>query len=159
LLSTQKIRVRISARDQFFFFLTFYTDSFFEKKVCISSFNVKSYFVATIFRYRGILIRTRIFCIASKRANHCAILLHGMRTAVTRCCHIKWCSVNFFAQTIKIRGENDGIFGWGFVIWIPAGTKHILSADRLYFYERSSRSWRFYTISKSTLTTLVFWGK
>jgi hypothetical protein len=22
---------------------------------------------------------------------------------------------NFFAQTIKIRGENDGIFGWGFL--------------------------------------------
>jgi hypothetical protein len=58
----------------------------------------------------------------------------------------------FFAQTIKIRGENDGIFGWRFVIWIPAGTKHVLSADRFYFCERSSHSWRFYTVSKSTLT-------
>jgi hypothetical protein len=34
----------------------------------------------------------------------------------------------FCVQTIKIRGENDGIFGWGFLHWIPAGTKHFLSA-------------------------------
>jgi hypothetical protein len=59
---------------------------------------------------------------------------------------------DFFAQTIKIRGENDEIFGWGFVIWIPAGTKHVLSADGLFIYERSSRSWRFYAVLKSTLT-------
>jgi hypothetical protein len=74
------------------------------------------------------------------------------QTAVRRCCNIKWCSVNFFAQKIKNRGENDGIFGWGFLIWLPVGTMFVLSADRLYFCERSSRSWRFYTVSKSTLT-------
>jgi hypothetical protein len=60
---------------------------------------------------------------------------------------------------IKILGENDGIFGWGFLIWMPVGTKHVLSADRLFLYERSSRNWRFYAVSKSTLTFLVFCGK
>jgi hypothetical protein len=38
------------------------------------------------------------------------------------------------------------------LIWMPVGTKQVLSADRLFFYERASRSWRFYTVSKSTLT-------
>jgi hypothetical protein len=38
------------------------------------------------------------------------------------------------------------------LIWMPVSTKHVLSADNLYFYERSRRSWRFYTISKSTST-------
>jgi hypothetical protein len=52
----------------------------------------------------------------------------------------------------KNRGENDGIFGWGFLIWMPVGTKQVLSADHLFFYERASRSWCFYTVSKSTLT-------
>jgi hypothetical protein len=42
---------------------------------------------------------------------------------------------NFFVQTIKIRSENDGIFGWGFLIWMPVGTKHVLSADRLFFMQ------------------------
>jgi hypothetical protein len=49
-------------------------------------------------------------------------------------------------------GENDGIFGRGFLIWMPVGIKHVLSADRLFFYERSSCSSRFYTVSKSTST-------
>jgi hypothetical protein len=31
------------------------------------------------------------------------------------------------------------------------GTKQVLSADSVFFYERASRSWRFYTVSKSTL--------
>jgi hypothetical protein len=35
---------------------------------------------------------------------------------------------------------SDGVF-----IWIPAGTKHVLSADGLFVYERSSRSWRLYS--------------
>jgi hypothetical protein len=53
---------------------------------------------------------------------------------------------NFFAQQInKIRGENDGILGWGFLIWMPVGIKHVLSADHLFLYERSSRSWCFYS--------------
>jgi hypothetical protein len=59
---------------------------------------------------------------------------------------------DFLAQKKKIRGENDGIFGWGFLICMPVGIKHVLSADRLFLYERSSHSWRFYTVSKSTLT-------
>jgi hypothetical protein len=33
-----------------------------KKKACISSFNVKSYFVPTVFRYRGILINRMRFC-------------------------------------------------------------------------------------------------
>jgi hypothetical protein len=75
----------------------------------------------------------------------------GNPTAVRRCYYIKWCRVKFFAQK-KNWGENDGIFGWGFLIWMHVGIKHVLSADRLFFYERSSRIWRFYTFSKSTLT-------
>jgi hypothetical protein len=43
----------------------------------------------------------------------------------------------------KIGGEDGGIFGWGFLIWMPVGTKHVLSADRLFFYKRASCSWRF----------------
>jgi hypothetical protein len=57
-----------------------------------------------------------------------------------------------FIAKIKIGHENDGIFGWFFFIWIPAGTKHVLSADSLFVYERSSRSWRFCTVLKSTFT-------
>jgi hypothetical protein len=49
-----------------------------------------------------------------------------------------------FIAKIKIGHENDGIFGWVFLIWISAGTKHVLSADGLFVYKRSSRCWRFY---------------
>jgi hypothetical protein len=55
---------------------------------------------------------------------------------------------DFFAKKNKIRGENDGIFGWDFFIWMPVGKKHVLSADLLFLYERFNRSWRFYTVSK-----------
>jgi hypothetical protein len=37
-----------------------------------------------------------------------------------------------------------------------AGTKHVLSADRQFFYVRSSCTWRFYTVSR---LSLVFWDK
>jgi hypothetical protein len=47
---------------------------------------------------------------------------------------------NFVCAKIKIRGENDEIFGWGFLIWMSVGTKHVLSADHLFLYEMSSRS-------------------
>jgi hypothetical protein len=57
-----------------------------------------------------------------------------------------------FITRIKIGYENDGIFGRGFLIWMPVGTKQVSSADRLFFYERASHSWRFYKVSKSTLT-------
>jgi hypothetical protein len=59
---------------------------------------------------------------------------------------------NFFCAKIKIGGENDGILECGFLIWMSVGIKHVLSADCLLMYERSSRSWRFYRVSKSTLT-------
>jgi hypothetical protein len=58
----------------------------------------------------------------------------------------------FVLAKITISGENDGIFGWGFLIWMSVGTKQVVSADRLFFYETASRSWRFYTVLKSTLT-------
>jgi hypothetical protein len=66
--------------------------------------------------------------------------------------------VFFCAKKDKIRGENDAIFGWGFLIWMPIGTKHVLSADCLFLYERSGIgiSWHFYTVSKSTLTPSCF---
>jgi hypothetical protein len=43
----------------------------------------------------------------------------------------------------------------GFLIWIPAGTKHVLSADRIFFYVRSSCIWRFIVSRRSPM----FWGK
>jgi hypothetical protein len=68
---------------------------------------------------------------------------------------MKWrCDIGLhsFIAKIKIGHENDGIFRMGFLIWMPVGTKQVLSADRLFFYERASRSSRLYTVSKSTLT-------
>jgi hypothetical protein len=47
-------------------------------------------------------------------------------------------------------------FSDGLLIWIPAGTKHVLYADGLFVYERSIRSRRFYTVSR---LSLMFWGK
>jgi hypothetical protein len=57
-----------------------------------------------------------------------------------------------FSAKIKIGDEDGRIFGLGFLIWMSEGTKDVLSADRLFLCERSSRSWGFYTVSKSTLT-------
>jgi hypothetical protein len=49
-------------------------------------------------------------------------------------------------------GESDGIFGWVILIRMPVGTMHVLSDDGLFLYEGLAVSWRFYTVSKSTLT-------
>jgi hypothetical protein len=63
---------------------------------------------------------------------------------------------DFVLKKNKIRGENDGIFGWSFSIWMPVGIKHVLSADRLFLYARSSRSWRFFSFKIDTEFPLCF---
>jgi hypothetical protein len=58
-------------------------------------------------------------CLIDKHVTSLANAFTGKHGAVGGRYNNRWCSVNFFAHKIKIRGENDGIFGWGFVIWIP----------------------------------------
>jgi hypothetical protein len=97
------------------------------------------------------------FCLIDKHVTSVTNAFTGKHAAARRCYYKRWCSVNFvLRKKKKIRGENGGIFGWGFVIWIPAGTKHVLSADRLFLYVRYSCSWRFYTVSR---LSLMSWGK
>jgi hypothetical protein len=48
---------------------------------------------------------------------------------------------NFFgAKKIKLGVKMMEIFGRGLLILMPVGTKQVLSAGRLFLYERASRS-------------------